>query len=74
MDNNNEAESSRPDHRAQVYDTLSQILASPPPSFRIGLSGAPGVGKSSFIETFGTHVIQQGHKVAVLVREIQNNV
>ncbi|KAJ3082888.1 hypothetical protein HK102_001400 [Quaeritorhiza haematococci] len=37
-----------------------------PTSFRIGLSGAPGVGKSSFIETFGMYLIDQGHRVAVL--------
>ncbi|KAI8849266.1 ArgK protein-domain-containing protein [Chytridium lagenaria] len=36
-------------------------------SFRIGLSGAPGVGKSSFIESFGTFLVDKGHKVAVLV-------
>ncbi|KAJ3333103.1 hypothetical protein HDU76_011471 [Blyttiomyces sp. JEL0837] len=35
-------------------------------TFRIGLSGAPGVGKSSFIETFGMFLIEEGHKVAVL--------
>eukprot|EP00842_Homolaphlyctis_polyrhiza_P001780 jgi/Hompol1/2602/HPOL_002975-RA len=37
-----------------------------PSGFRIGLSGAPGVGKSSFIETFGMYLIGKGHRVAVL--------
>jgi LAO/AO transport system kinase len=45
---------------------LSEIVKIPTNSFRIGLSGAPGVGKSSFIETFGTMLINNGHKVAVL--------
>ena len=35
-------------------------------TFRIGLSGPPGAGKSTFIEVFGNHLINQGHKVAVL--------
>ena len=35
-------------------------------SFRIGLSGPPGAGKSTFIEVFGAHLINHGHKVAVL--------
>ena len=35
-------------------------------TFRIGLSGPPGAGKSTFIEVFGSHLIDQGHKVAVL--------
>ncbi|CAG8723741.1 10548_t:CDS:2, partial [Ambispora leptoticha] len=35
-------------------------------TYRIGLSGPPGVGKSTFIETFGMHVLSQGHRVAVL--------
>ncbi|KAI9011359.1 ArgK protein [Gaertneriomyces semiglobifer] len=37
-----------------------------PTTFRIGLSGSPGVGKSSFIEAFGLHLISKGHRVAVL--------
>jgi LAO/AO transport system kinase len=35
-------------------------------SIRIGISGVPGVGKSTFIESFGNHLIGQGHKLAVL--------
>ncbi|KAJ3286800.1 hypothetical protein HDU79_006194 [Rhizoclosmatium sp. JEL0117] len=69
-------ESTRPDHRHQAQKLLSSVLSSPPSfphmspprkdSFRIGLSGSPGVGKSSFIETFGMFLINKGHKVAVL--------
>ncbi|KAI9352613.1 LAO/AO transport system ATPase [Obelidium mucronatum] len=68
-------ESTRPDHRRQAQSLLASVLASSPSfpnnakrkdSFRIGLSGSPGVGKSSFIETFGMFLIEKGHKVAVL--------
>jgi LAO/AO transport system kinase len=38
----------------------------PLPSIRIGISGPPGTGKSTFIEAFGMHLLQQGHRVAVL--------
>ena len=40
-------------------------------SFRVGLSGAPGTGKSTFIEHFGRMLTGRGHRVAVLVREKQ---
>jgi LAO/AO transport system kinase len=42
-------------------------------SFRIGLSGAPGVGKSTFIESFGQFLISKGHKVAVLAVDPSSN-
>lgn len=45
---------------------LGTIVPPLNPSFRIGLSGSPGVGKSSFIETFGMDLIEKGHRVAVL--------
>ncbi|MCC5924568.1 MAG: ATP/GTP-binding protein, partial [Crocinitomicaceae bacterium] len=35
-------------------------------SIRVGITGVPGVGKSTFIETFGLHLLEEGHKVAVL--------
>ncbi|MBL9143724.1 MAG: hypothetical protein JNM99_08585 [Verrucomicrobiaceae bacterium] len=48
-------------------DELFAHLKSPAsPSFRLGITGAPGVGKSTFIDTFGTHLCDQGHRVAVL--------
>jgi LAO/AO transport system kinase len=59
-------ESTRPDHRTQAEDMLAELLPHTGNSVRIGISGVPGVGKSTFIESFGLHVIDQGHRVAVL--------
>ncbi|MEH6545926.1 MAG: methylmalonyl Co-A mutase-associated GTPase MeaB [Sneathiella sp.] len=59
-------ESSRRDHREQARDLITQILPSTGRSVRIGISGTPGVGKSTFIEVFGKFLTAAGHKVAVL--------
>ncbi|WP_407697348.1 methylmalonyl Co-A mutase-associated GTPase MeaB [Skermanella rosea] len=59
-------ESSRPDHRERAEALLAELLPHTGRSVRIGISGVPGVGKSTFIETFGLHVIGQGHRIAVL--------
>lgn len=59
-------ESTRPDHREQAEGLLAALLPHTGKGVRIGISGVPGVGKSTFIEAFGLHVIGQGHKVAVL--------
>ncbi|MEI8396903.1 MAG: methylmalonyl Co-A mutase-associated GTPase MeaB [Rhodospirillaceae bacterium] len=59
-------ESTRGDHRALAEDLLEGLLPQTGHSVRIGISGVPGVGKSTFIEAFGQFVIGQGHKVAVL--------
>lgn len=59
-------ESTRSDHRADAETLLDGLLPHAGKSIRIGISGAPGVGKSTFIETFGLHVIEQGHRLAVL--------
>jgi len=59
-------ESTRSDHRAEAAALLDRLLPAAGKSIRIGISGAPGVGKSTFIEAFGLHVIEQGHRVAVL--------
>lgn len=58
-------ESSNLQHQAQAHDLLDQ-LPTVPSSIRLGLSGTPGVGKSTFIECLGLHLVEQGHKVAVL--------
>lgn len=47
-------------------DIIQAILPASGKSIRIGITGVPGVGKSTFIEAFGKHVIAQGHKVAIL--------
>ncbi len=60
------AESTRPDHRDRAEAVLEALLGDTGDSVRIGISGPPGVGKSTFIEAFGMHVADQGHRVAVL--------
>ncbi|KAF0112960.1 MAG: LAO/AO transport system kinase [Rhodobacteraceae bacterium] len=58
-------ESGRPDHRTEALGLLAE-LRDGPQALRIGLSGTPGVGKSTFIETFGLMLTGQGLRVAVL--------
>ena len=59
-------ESGRADHRAQAIELIGSVRRSGRQSLRIGLSGTPGVGKSTFIETFGMMLTAQGLRVAVL--------
>lgn len=59
-------ESTRPDHFEEGEALLEQVLPHAGGAIRIGISGAPGVGKSTFIEAFGGDLISLGHKVAVL--------
>ncbi|WP_170770043.1 methylmalonyl Co-A mutase-associated GTPase MeaB [Ruegeria lacuscaerulensis] len=59
-------ESGRADHRAQAGELLARLANSGRQALRIGLSGTPGVGKSTFIESFGMMLIGQGLRVAVL--------
>lgn len=59
-------ESSRGDHRAQAQELLGQLLPQTGNSIRIGISGVPGVGKSTFIERFGLLLLSLGKRVAVL--------
>jgi LAO/AO transport system kinase len=59
-------ESTRKDHRAGANALLQALLPHTGASIRLGISGVPGVGKSTFIEALGNHVIDQGHRVAVL--------
>ena len=59
-------ESTRADHRAQADELLTALLPHSGKSFRLGISGVPGVGKSTFIEALGLHLIEQGHRIAVL--------
>jgi LAO/AO transport system kinase len=59
-------ESTRDDHQKEAQALLTALLPETGNSIRIGITGAPGVGKSTFIEALGLHAIDQGHKVAVL--------
>ncbi len=59
-------ESTRSDDQAQAQALLAALLPRTGGSVRIGISGAPGVGKSTFIEAFGHHLIEAGHRAAVL--------
>lgn len=59
-------ESTRPDHREEAETLLEHLLPHAGKSVRIGISGAPGVGKSTFIEAFGMHLLDQGHRLGVL--------
>jgi LAO/AO transport system kinase len=59
-------ESTRADHRAQADALLTELLPHSGKSLRLGISGVPGVGKSTFIEALGLYLIDKGHRVAVL--------
>lgn len=59
-------ESSRVDDAEQAEALLEAILPHSGQSIRVGITGVPGVGKSTFLESFGTHVTEQGYKIAVL--------
>ena len=59
-------ESIREDHREQAESLLQALLPHRVGSIRVGISGVPGVGKSTFIEALGQHVIDRGRRVAVL--------
>jgi LAO/AO transport system kinase len=59
-------ESSRRDHQARAEALLAALAPHAGKSFRVGITGAPGAGKSTFIETFGLALTARGHRVAVL--------
>lgn len=59
-------ESTRPDHQQLAQEIISSCLPHSGRSIRIGITGAPGVGKSTFIEAFGLHLLEQGRRLAVL--------
>ncbi|MEM9656965.1 MAG: methylmalonyl Co-A mutase-associated GTPase MeaB [Planctomycetota bacterium] len=59
-------ESTRQEHRTAAIELLRQLSGDAGDAMRIGISGTPGVGKSTFIETFGVHLVDQARRVAVL--------
>jgi LAO/AO transport system kinase len=59
-------ESTRPDHREQAQQLLLALLPDSGNAHRVGITGVPGVGKSTAIESLGMRLIEQGHRVAVL--------
>jgi LAO/AO transport system kinase len=59
-------ESTRPDHREQAQQLLLALLPDSGNAHRVGITGVPGVGKSTTIESLGMRLIEQGHRVAVL--------
>ncbi|MBT3068222.1 methylmalonyl Co-A mutase-associated GTPase MeaB [Rhodoferax sp. U11-2br] len=67
-------ESTRADHRQQADELLTALLPHTGRAFRLGISGVPGVGKSTFIEALGLYLIGQGHRVAVLAVDPSSSV
>jgi LAO/AO transport system kinase len=67
-------ESTRADHRARADALLNSLLPHTGHALRLGISGVPGVGKSTFIEALGLSLIAQGHRVAVLTIDPSSSV
>ena len=59
-------ESSHPAHRQLGRAVVDQLIPEAGKSVRLGITGVPGVGKSTFIESFGMMLVEGGHQVAVL--------
>jgi LAO/AO transport system kinase len=59
-------ESTRPDHQQQARQLVQELLPFTGKAMRVGITGAPGVGKSTTIDTLGTMLTGKGHRVAVL--------
>jgi LAO/AO transport system kinase len=59
-------ESMRPDHRADAVALVEDLLADTGRAVRVGITGQPGAGKSTFIEALGLHLVDAGHRLAVL--------
>jgi len=67
-------ESTRADHQQRAQAVLGALLPETGKSIRIGISGVPGVGKSTFIEALGMYLIERGHKLAVLAVDPSSSV
>jgi LAO/AO transport system kinase len=67
-------ESSRADHRARADALLDVLQPASGKAFRLGISGVPGVGKSTFIEALGLYLVERDHRVAVLAIDPSSSV
>jgi LAO/AO transport system kinase len=67
-------ESARADDEARAQSVLGALLPATGNAIRVGISGAPGVGKSTFIEALGLHLVGAGHRVAVLAVDPSSSV
>ncbi len=67
-------ESTRTDHRGRADEVLNALLPSAGGSLRLGISGVPGSGKSTLIESIGLNLIERGHRVAVLAVDPSSSV
>ncbi|MBI5781351.1 MAG: methylmalonyl Co-A mutase-associated GTPase MeaB [Rhodocyclales bacterium] len=67
-------ESSRPDHQRRAEAVLQALLPHTGGALRLGISGVPGVGKSTFIEALGLDLVERGHRVAVLAVDPSSSV
>ena len=67
-------ESNVPDHQERAQEVLRALLPHTGKSIRIGITGVPGAGKSTFIETFGNRLTENGHRVAVLAVDPSSSV
>ena len=67
-------ESTRADHQARAQELLNALLPHSGNAIRLGISGSPGAGKSTFIEALGMWLIARGHKVAVLAVDPSSSV
>ena len=59
-------ESTKPEHQEQAQEVINAVIKYSGNSLRLGITGVPGVGKSTFIESYGLEVVNRGHKLAVL--------
>ncbi|UNL84124.1 methylmalonyl Co-A mutase-associated GTPase MeaB [Priestia koreensis] len=67
-------ESNAAKHKDQAQEVLKELYSSTGASIRVGITGVPGAGKSTFIEKFGLYLCEQGHKVAVLAIDPSSSV
>jgi LAO/AO transport system kinase len=59
-------ESKKPEHRSQAHELLAALMPATGKAIRVGITGVPGVGKSTTIDALGSRLIAEGHRVAVL--------